>query len=553
MRGSHAVLQLKPIFESSLKDIWQDHSLAGDYCEDFSRVSPFFPCSRDRLEENLGRLPPSEAHPAELVADLLRYNTEMGAGKETAANIERLGKPGTLVVITGQQPGIMTGPVYAVYKAITAIKYAGYLEKKIGGRVVPVYWNATEDHDFEEVNHLYSWDRNNALQRLEIPGRREDIDRCVGSVEVAGIDLVGRFRETVTETEFTEETCRILQEALDNSGNLGDWFSRIMLRLFGKHGLVIVDSCRPALRRLSVPLFRKALEDPLQGSELINRAGKALEKIGYPRQLYRPEKACSFFLMEKGKRTRVTYEDGVYSAKDRKYSKDDLLARLANSPEEFSACVAIRPIIADYLFNTAVSVVGPGEIAYFAQLKSMYEAMEVREPVLIPRLSLTLLDEEIGGVLDQWGTDPSSLREDVSKLIEQETRNSSIIASEEFWSDLRAGLRSRIEVAAEKAGQRNRLFKDPFETANTRISRRIDRLEKKILQIHRKQDRKQNDRLVKARNYLYPRNNLQERYVNIFYFLNRFGLDLVDRLIDELPAGTDKHLFIKLWNHWETN
>jgi uncharacterized protein YllA (UPF0747 family) len=225
----------------------------------------------------------------EVAAVLRRLHARLGASAATLKNLDRLAQPNTFVVIGGQQPGLLTGPLYTVYKAISIIKLAEDLRRRFPYEFVPLFWNASDDHDWAEVNHASLVDGNGQRQRLEYPLDSQFAGSSVGEIPLdrGALTVIQRLSEVLAGQGFAHEVEALLLESAEVSATFGEWFSRLMLILFHRHGLIIVDPALPDLKRLAIPLFEQAFEAPLIPSQLANEAGDALEAHGYQRQIHK--------------------------------------------------------------------------------------------------------------------------------------------------------------------------------------------------------------------------------------------------------------------------
>ncbi len=278
-----------------------------------------------QLEDRVNQLksqPPPERE--KLAAHLMNYNTQMGASQSTLDNINKLAD-GALVVMTGQQPGLLTGPLYTIYKAISCIRLAQRIAKTYNCPCVPVFWNAAEDHDLPEVNQLYMLNREDVWHYFEFKAAQEYQGQAVGHIPLGGWDeLWGWLDNVLPDTDFKSDCKRLIQNSWEASNTWGEWFSRLMLTLLGKYGLLMIDPNQPPIRQLMAPVLEQALKNPLIPSQLVNSAGDELQQRGYKPQLKRAPQSCSFFLFEGQKRQPVSFSDGRFYTTNAHYLPDEL-------------------------------------------------------------------------------------------------------------------------------------------------------------------------------------------------------------------------------------
>jgi bacillithiol biosynthesis cysteine-adding enzyme BshC len=363
----------------------------------------------------------------------------------------------------------------------------------------------------------------------------------VGNFPIDDPSLLEALKLSLAETDFSAEIFELLNSTQAESKNLGQWFARIITRLFHKHGLVLIDPNLPPIRRLSAPLMECAIDDPLTPSRLVNEAGERLQRVGYKRQITRPPQNCAFFLSEDGYRRKVTFDGSSFITEQSQYSAEDLKKILKNQPERFSAGVVIRPVISEYLFKSAATAGGPGEIGYFAQLKDVYKHFGVPMPVVIPRLSITVVEKRIRRILDNYGLRCSGLRKDVGVIISEVVRRKAEYLSDEYWQDIIKDTLRPICGFREEVEKKDKSFLQPVDNTLNKMSWQLGQLQDKVVKIAKKSEENIMRQITSARENLYPMGDLQERQLNIFYFLNKYSLGYIDCLVRDIPDDFNRH------------
>jgi bacillithiol biosynthesis cysteine-adding enzyme BshC len=483
----------------------------------------------------------------DLAAALRRLHARLGASAATLQNLDRLSQPHTFVVIGGQQPGLLTGPLYTLYKAISIIRLAEELRRRFPYDFVPLFWSAADDHDWAEVDHACVLDGEGQLQRLEYPREPRYEGWSVGDVPLdrGALQVIERLAEVLRGQGFAEDVTALLLETAEVSPTFGEWFSRLMLILFHRHGLIIVDPRWPELKRLAIPLFEQALEEPLLPTQLANEAGDELEARGYRRQLHKDAALCGFFLRENGRREAVRFGRGGFRVGARSYTKAELKAILHDSPERFSPNALLRPVMSEYLFPTAAFVGGAGELNYFAQTRRIYQHFDVSGPVPYLRSGATLLDAPIVRILEKYQLSPLSLR-DPDRALAEWIRARADIASPALWQRLRqevyrpfAGLKGAVRAV-------DPTLETSLEGTLNYMLFRIGKFEKKLIRHLKKAEHIAAMHMRRAAQVLYPGQELQERTLNGVSWLSRYGLDLVEELVEAMPASYGKHFIVEL-------
>ncbi|MEO7651834.1 MAG: bacillithiol biosynthesis cysteine-adding enzyme BshC [Bryobacteraceae bacterium] len=504
--------------------------LFADYAYHFDRVRSFYRHAPHDLEEfrraaaeiNL----PDDRRQA-LVAALRTQNGD-------SESLRLLAQPGTVAVVTGQQVGLFSGPAYTIYKALTAVRLARDLTAS-GQPAVPVFWLATEDHDLAEVNHC--WAFNPAHQPLKlVAGDAVANGGPVGEVAPAGYPI-DELRHHLREFPFGEEVVAMVEDAYRPGATLGAAFGALLKRLLPAYGLLHIDPMLPAVRELAAPMLRSVLADaPDLSARLIARS-KELVDAGYHAQVHLENHTSLVFLLEDGRRIGLKRNGREYSAGGRRLSTEELMDRAAH----LSPNALLRPVVQDSILPTVAYIGGAAELAYLAQSQVIYDAKLGRMPVALPRAGFTLLDQRSEKLMKRYGialTDlfggEEALRERIAAQLVPpslarvlEDAKSSTSAAGERLSEALSGFDPTLAAAlASSRGKINYQF--------GKIERKVRR-EALLRDTHAGRDSSYIAGLI------YPEKHLQERFYSIVPFLARHGLDLVDRLYENIQLDCPDH------------
>jgi bacillithiol synthase len=524
------------------------HHLLRDVAMNESLGRDIFGTSPGQMTEHLKELRTNHyAHRDEVTAVLRRSHARLGASAATLQNLDRLAQPTAFVVIGGQQPGLLTGPLYTIYKAISIIKLTEDLRRQFPYEFVPLFWNASDDHDWAEVDHVQLIDGAGHLQRVEYPLDPRFEGWSVGEIPLGrgALAAIRQVSEVLAGQGFVEMVDALLLETAEVSATFGEWFSRLMLLLFQRSGLIVVEPGLPELKRLAIPVFEQAIEAPLVPSQLANETGDALEERGYHRQLHKDQTLCGFFLRENGRREAVHYSRGTFRDSFHTYTKAELKTVLQDSPERFSPNALLRPVMSEFLFPTAAFVGGAGELNYFAQTRRIYDYFDVPMPVPYLRLGCTLIEPTAASILEKYRTPPLTLREPDRALTEW-IRARADIASSALWQ----GLREQVYTPFNQLKPQVRIIDPTLETSLegtlNYMMFRIGKFEKKLLRHLKKAEHLTATQLRRTAEALFPGSGLQERTLNSMSYLSRYGMDLVDRLVQTVPESYGKHFMVDL-------
>ncbi len=506
-------------------------ALFADYLYRFERVARFYGDDPHDFE-SFRRAAAAIEFPAErrtaLVAALREQN---GAG----AALDRLAQPGTVAVMTGQQTGLFSGPCYTVYKALTAARLAEKLTAA-GIPAVPVFWLATEDHDFDEVNHCWVFDAANRPLRLELGGENAE-RRPVGGIRIGNAPLDG-LREALRDLPFGEETAALVAEAYGPGETLGSAFGKLLRRILRGQEMPFFDPMHPASRRLAAPVLGDAVRAmPGLVARLMER-GKELAAAGYHAQVLVEGQTSLVFLLENGRRLALRRSGEDYQTADgRRISGGELAARA----ESLSPNALLRPVVQDSMLPTVAYVGGPAELAYLAQSQVIYQELLGRMPVAAPRASATLLDARSAKLFDRYGlTLPDffrgedAIRERMAAKLVPPGLAAAIGEARVRTGEVLDGLQGAF-------GGFDPTLAAAFATSRRKIEYQLAKTERKAARESLRRDERASRDAASLCGLVFPHKHLQERLYSIIPFLARHGQELVGRLAGEIKLECLDH------------
>ena len=478
-------------------------------------------------------------------------NKRLGAPAETLANIELLRQGRTVAVVTGQQAGLFTGPVYTIYKALSAIREAECLRGR-GYNAVPVFWVAGEDHDLDEVSRAIVLDREG--KAAEIVVQR---DAAIDSLPVGRVVPGDAINETIDElfnvltpTEFTSEVRKVIEAAWRPASTFGDAFGAMLLSLLGRHGLIVLDPLDARLKSQAAPIYSEAIgrSDEIVDA-LIARSGD-IEANGFAPQVLVEKNYFPLFWHDDEER-RIALRrtsKGTIRTKDgsREFSTEELAKIAIREPERFSPSVVLRSVVQDHLLPTVCYFGGGAEVAYFAQSGEVYRLLGRPLTPIIHRQSFTVMEARHARTMQRYGLSVKDVTggiESILPRIVDEYLNKGTPA-------LIADVEERINTELNRLGQ-NLSEIDPTLAANLATRRRkiiyhIGAIREKFRRSEITRDetvRRQIENMFAA---VMPRQQLQERSLNITYFLNRYGSNFIDWIYDSIDLDDKGHRIIYL-------
>ncbi|HZG88272.1 bacillithiol biosynthesis cysteine-adding enzyme BshC [Paenibacillus sp.] len=492
----------------------------------------------------------------EAVAEaVLRYNRTRNDAPEAIREAERLRDPEALVVVGGQQAGLFTGPMLVVYKAITVLKTARIAERQLGRPVVPVFWIAGEDHDWDEANHTYAVTPQLALQKLSIahpsPDKRTAVSRTTPTPE-AWAEAIASFAGALQDTEFKPGILDSLRGIAAESRSLSDAFAKTMSLLFGKHGLVLIDADDPGLRAAESAMFRELLSKQAELSRALKEGERAVAERGYPLQAESAEDGFNVFLFADGER-KLLFRDGDVAV-DRKgavrLAVDELLQLAERDAASFSNNALTRPLMQEYVFPVLATVLGPSEIAYWSTLREAFHLFGQRTPIVVPRQQFTLLEGTVQKQMDKFGLsfDDAWRRLDERRDAWLAAQDATGLAAR--FAQAKGTFADLYRPLVDAAAAVNPGLRKLGETNLGKIIEQIDYFEAKTTDAMKQQHEAGLRQWERIRMTVAPAGKPQERVVNVFMYVNRYGFAWTDELIEraelDFSAGYRPHEIIYL-------
>ena len=525
------------------REIPHTTELFSTFLEQFDRVSTYFshaPTARGLIEASREvRLDPETRRS---VVEVLRdQNARLGASEDVKANLDRLAS-GALAIVTGQQVGLFSGPLYSFCKAVSAIRFAEEMTRR-GLDTVPIFWLATEDHDLAEVNHSF-WRTRAGLARYELASAAEIEGKRVGEITLGqAIEPLVEQACAGLEGPSAGAIVAALRESYTPSDTYGSAFGKLLARLLAGRGIIFIDPLDVRLHRLAAPVFRRALHDAEELRGALEARSKELETSGYHAQVKVAPESTLLFLNVDGKRHPVRQHEGKFVAGDREFSLDELHAAIESTPEMVTPSVLLRPIVQDALLPTAAYIGGPAEIAYLAQAQVAYKKILGRMPAILPRSSFTLVEPGVARVLTKYGLDfRDVLRgpQHVRGIMEQKA--------------VPNALARRFEADEQQVRAILRSYADSIEKLDQTLLGTLDAVEEKMMY----QFTKLKEKVGRAENFrtgvlddhqatlfdsLYPHHELQERTLSGLPFLAQYGTELLDELerLSSIPDAAGDH------------
>lgn len=525
------------------------------YTQDYNSISSFFHYSPYREESYRERLDElnNRKYNREALARVIRsFHSKWEISEQVEENITKLELPNSVVVIGGQQAGLLLGPLYTLHKIITILQLAKQKEEELNTPVVPLFWIAGEDHDYLEVNHVYTpRAEGTLLDKLTLTSSEDDMSqkkslshRQLPKQEVQ--EWLNQFFEQQHETEFTTELRKDINESLSNSTTFVDFFANIVNHVFSRYGLLMIDSGDKEFRGLQSHIFIQIIENYDLIDKEVRDSIERVKVAEFTPQVQVGEHPALLFIYEDQERLLVEkVGEDLFQTKDgqHSYTTEQLILIAREKPWLLSNNVITRPLMQESLFPTLAFVGGPGEIAYWALYKSYFEMFNMSMPILAPRISMTLIEKPIAKIMAKREI---PLEDVVSRfdhfrsdwLKQQDDRK-----LEETFDQVKREIERIYAPLLEKVTTIPGIDQLGGKNLN-KIIEQVDFLEKRSIAAFISQHEASIRQLDKVEQALYPQQNFQERVFNPFTYINKHGMVLVEQLVNLPLSVNGKHKWI---------
>ena len=486
-----------------------------DYISENKNLRSFYQSSPtiEGLTQQITKKQFSAEYRSTLHQALVSQYEGLNISESTQKNIELLKEPNTYTVTTGHQLNIFTGPLYFIYKIVSTINLAKRLkEENPDYNFVPVYWMASEDHDFEEI-------------RITHIGDQDVIWECDDT------GAVGRF-DTSTLSEVVKTVPgqpEVFRSAYGQFDKLADSVRCYVNDLFGEYGIVVIEPDDQDLKRLFIPVIEDDLFDHT-AEKLVSQEIENLHELGYTTQVNPRE--INFFYLTDTVRERIVRKESKFQVNNTEieFSEAELRKALQENPERFSPNVIMRPLYQEWILPNIAYLGGPAEVIYWLEYKSMFDHFDIPLPVLLPRNFALFVDRPTNRKLTKTGLGIPDLFKPKHEL-EKEYLLSNSTKSIEL-SDQRKAINKILEDIRSQAGQVDSTLDQMSEAETKKISNRIDTIEKKMLRAEKKNQEVALQQFESLFSSLYPKGKIQERYLNFLTFFFDYP-DLIQQFVDQ--------------------
>lgn len=530
---------------------------ATEYLAQANSIQPFFHYSYKTTtvyEERLRELMNRNFLREELVVHIERYMKHFPTSAKVSESLQKLLLEDSVVVIGGQQAGILTGPLYTIHKIISIIAFAKQKQQELKVPVIPVFWIAGEDHDYAEINHIYL-EHQREMKKKTYP------EKVMNKVMTSNLPLdrkvcrswVESIVEDLGETEHTNKLLDFMNEAIDQSNTYVDFFANIIMELFKDEGLLIIDSGDPEIRYLEKEFFIKQISNFKEITKCVKEQQEMLKNQGFKEMIEISDTAANLFFYDEENQERLLLEfdevNQMFMSKNGSvsFSLEELLEIANEFPVKLSNNVVTRPLTQEMLFPTLAFIGGPGEIAYWAELKKVFEIFDMKMPPIVPRLNISLIERSVESTIKELNLNLENVLTTGTKEIVENFLNS---VSNKNVHELLENTKQHILANFKKIEADLKIdHKGLLPVLNKNellLMQQIQFMEQKIQQANNLKHEVLINKYVKVENSLRPLSSPQERVWNVIYFLNKYGLSLVSELSKLSYSFDGSHQVVRL-------
>jgi len=520
-----------------------------EYTENFDALAPFFNGdfrSDEQLIEACERTNVRHPDRSKLSAILRRQAADFGVSEQSERLIAKLEDPNSVAVVTGQQLGLFGGPLYTLLKSLTAIQLAERMETLSTQPVVPIFWLEGEDHDFEEVASTGLLTGSGLQTVTYTPSNDSATETAIGRLTLSEevVSAIDELQEILPPTDFRDDLLDVVRSAYAPGRSMLEAFVTLVDHILGPGKILFVSPDDSGLKEMAAPLFDRELTDFASSSERLLSSSAKLEESFHVQVKTDP---TNLFLHGDERRTALdAVENGFETRDGQAFSLQALQSLLEESPGSFSPNVVMRPLMQDFVLPTAAYVAGPGEVAYFAQFKSLYDWAGIEMPIVYPRASCTLLEKRISKIVDRDELNIPDFEEQFEKVFRSVVLDAMETDLAEEFKSASAGLHQAINTIKPVIESVDRSLVRSADALRATFMKEWSRLQDRVLKAEKQQHETLKLQLEKVSTNLFPSGIPQERFVSPLYFLNKYGPDFGMQLAELIELDTTSHQVINI-------
>lgn len=475
--------------------------------------------------------------PATLAEALLASNSFLPLNERRRENIQKLVQQGSVAVITGQQIGILLGPLFTLYKVLSLLETARAVTKESGVDAIPVFWLQTEDHDFSEIGTTTILSPEGELIDVTLPSEPSPEKVPVAARRLASgtTALIESARAKLSRWEQSPEIFQALLENYKPGRSFSNAFALTLDSLFPTEGIVFIDPRRQEISQLLRPVFQTAFASAEKIAGTLLERGRLLREAGFEEQVHvRPGAPLFFFHAEDGSRHRVDLVQGALHGEGISIAKGEIERLLEDETSRFSTSALLRPVAQDYLLPTACYIGGEAELRYHRQSQAIYPHFDLTPPLVSQRASFLVLEPQAKKLLDELHLQAKDVALSESELADRLYQDSNWLTPSQLKKEIDQRTSELLALLQRNVAALDKSLLGPLQKTQKNVEHAVgvffDRYGKASLAA----DEVRLKRLMRLKNMLLPRGEMQERVLSPVSFLCRYGTEFLSRLRKEI-------------------
>jgi len=486
-----------------------------------------------------------------VIAEILnRQNRNWGATPEIFDNIEKIKDTDAIAIFTGQQACLFGGPYLILLKAMAAVKYARRLERELSVPVIPIFWIAADDHDFQEVAAVDVFDEGGGVARLQI-----DYGDLASSPPIGVLKYddsiareINRLKELLPDNEFKDRTLTPIAECYRPGEKIVDCFARYLLSILGEHAPILFSPYDEEFKKFVARFLAGSIDRHDEIKNTLAAADSALRRAGYHRQVEKADTAAHLFFHDPN-RTAIHRDGERFVADAQEFASAELKEAISSRPIDFSPDVFIRPLMQSHFFPAAAIIGGPAEVAYYAQMMPLFDTFDLVRPRIFARPSLTVVERRFEKLMDEHHVTLDDIAGDFEARINDIFSDTFPSRLDESISRYRSGVMDGMDKLGEELEAYDPVLSGTVNHTRKKVDYLLNELAKKVFAAHKKKNKSDRDRLYRLRDNLFPRGAPAERSIAPAYFISRYGPRIVDFIFENMRLDETGHQLLALTDY----
>jgi bacillithiol biosynthesis cysteine-adding enzyme BshC len=509
------------------------------------RTTPFF--SPIPLKKRAKAIAAGAQFRNEAVDILSRQNRDWQAPSPVIESISRLSDKKSLAVVAGQQTCLFGGPYLVILKALAVVKLARNLEKELAVPVVPIFWIAADDHDYQEISFVDIFDTSGILYRLSIDTEDKQAGAPIGALEYdeSMTREMERLQSVLPANDFRDEALSAVNAIYQPEKNIVDCFAEYLLSLVGQHGLAMFNPYDRQFKQHVGPMMREIISRHVDIKKILKDTETSLTDSGYHVQVQKAITAAHLFY-HKPARTAIHFEGNNFQADEHVFSEKELSEAIGSEPFSYSPDVLTRPMLQSYFFPTAAVIGGPAEVAYYSQLFPLYDLLNLTPPTIRARPSITLVENRYQKMLDMHHLNFNDLTGDIEGVINRVLQETFPKKIDAYLAEFTSNSKEEISRLRGQLAEVNPDLASIVDHAGEKLDYQIKQMVQKLFSAHKKRHTIEKDRIYRLHENLYPNRNLAERSIAPVYMVSRYGRGVMDFIFEKMNLDETGHRLLML-------